>query len=255
MESVDRWEPVGYELLHRVERKCHITLNWATGETGSAGTDLVKITLANRDDIGIEIVDCILALRSDDVLRSEHKVHTSMGFLERMLQEAGSVWKVGFDDDTQAFGLQRRVDETATAAAEATMGGATRASEHLRIAWNAAYRREPDASKTYNHAIKAVEAAARPIVTPNDANATLGRMINAMNSKPDKWRSRFTDPGIPVVPVIVEMMKLIWKSQLDRHGTDDETVALSVTLDESHDALQLAITLVQWFQGGAITLA
>jgi hypothetical protein len=48
------------------------------------------------------------------------------------------------------------------------------------------------------------------------------------------------------------MLDLLWKSQLDRHGTPDETVPLSVSLEEAEATLHLALTLVHWFRTGAI---
>jgi hypothetical protein len=51
------------------------------------------------------------------------------------------------------------------------------------------------------------------------------------------------------------MMRVLWKSQLDRHGTDNEAVPIEVSKDEAETALHLAITLVHWFTSGAVTRA
>jgi hypothetical protein len=51
------------------------------------------------------------------------------------------------------------------------------------------------------------------------------------------------------------MCKLIWKSQFDRHGTDDESVPLNASPQEADAALHLAITLVRYFAGGLFKLA
>lgn len=48
------------------------------------------------------------------------------------------------------------------------------------------------------------------------------------------------------------MMRLQWKGQYDRHGSDDEETPLHVGQDEAEAAVHLAITLVQWFRSGAV---
>jgi hypothetical protein len=52
--------------------------------------------------------------------------------------------------------------------------------------------------------------------------------------------------------MVREAMQLIWTSELDRHGTADERTPLHVSAEEAGAALHQAITLVQWFQSGAI---
>jgi hypothetical protein len=51
---------------------------------------------------------------------------------------------------------------------------------------------------------------------------------------------------------VVALLELVWKSQLDRHGTADPDVPLSVTHAEAEAAVHLAATLVQWFVTGAV---
>jgi hypothetical protein len=54
------------------------------------------------------------------------------------------------------------------------MAESGRAGDLLSNAWRSVYGRHPDASSGYRYAVRAVEAAADPVVSPNNASATLG---------------------------------------------------------------------------------
>ena len=58
------------------------------------------------------------------------------------------------------------MDPTVEEAARREMAEQSNAATHLRSAWHHAYRQNPDPSKAYSDAIKAVEAATRPVVSP-----------------------------------------------------------------------------------------
>ena len=98
------------------------------------------------------------------------------------------------------------------------------------------------------------EAVSIPIVTPSQARATLGSVIAELREHPEKFATRLTPSGDEPdgVTVVREMMQLLWKSQWDRHGVDDTSVPLTVSQEEAEDALSLAVTLVRWFDTGAI---
>ena len=57
------------------------------------------------------------------------------------------------------------------------------------------------------------------------------------------------------VGAIRGMLELLWKSQVDRHGTPDATAPLSVTQGQAEAAFHLALTLVQFFTAGVIRSA
>lgn len=171
----------------------------------------------------------------------------------RMLREANSAWST---EAVSPVGMRlvRVVDETVTAAVrESTTHG--RAGEHLQTAWVSAYSRDPNASHAYNKAVRAVEAAARPVVTPKDQRATLGKMITALTDAPQKWTVVLAAEGLNSVKSVAAMCELIHRAQLDRHGTDIEDVPLDVSLNEAQAAVHVAATLVQLFSSGAITPA
>ena len=62
------------------------------------------------------------------------------------------------------------------------MASGTRAAGYLTRAWEQAWGRNPNASDSYRDSVRAVEAATSPIVLPNDANATLGRVIGTIRA-------------------------------------------------------------------------
>lgn len=75
-----------------------------------------------------------------------------------------------------------------------------------------------------------------------------------MRDKPSKWKLNLNPEGINGITQVVGMMQLLWKSQLDRHGTGDVDAPISVTREESEVALHIAASLVHLFTSGAIRL-
>ena len=168
--------------------------------------------------------------------------------LDQLLSSGGSGWQA------TPNGLERRVDETLQVLAESTIAAKGRPAQHLRDAWHKAWGRSPDASGAYREAVRAVEAAYAPIVLPRDQGATLGKMIAAVRDKPDKFAVRLSGPGsVESVASVRAMFELLWTSQLDRHGTANEEVPLTVTLEQAQDAVALATTLVHLAQQGGFT--
>ncbi len=171
-----------------------------------------------------------------------------IGDLERVLSDGGSAWRA------TPRGLEGRVDETLQGIAESVFATDSRPADYLRSAWHKAWGREPDPTGAYREAVRAVEAAFAPTVSPNNGRPTLGTIIADINNKPSKFSVRLqADTPNANVERIVGMLRMLWKSQLDRHGTADESVPLNVTLDEARDALALATTLVHLAQQGGFS--
>jgi hypothetical protein len=157
----------------------------------------------------------------------------------------GSAWEVA-EVGRGTYSLQRRaVGPVREVIAE--LPPSSRARQHLTTAWNRLVGRSPDASTAYREAIRAVEAVAKPVVLPTNDRATLGTMIAAMRDKPEKWATT-----LGTVEDVRRTMELVWTSQLDRHGTDDESVPLHVTQDQADAAVHLCIALVRLFAGGHV---
>jgi hypothetical protein len=142
--------------------------------------------------------------------------------------------------------LERRVDDTAVAAFECVAATASdEASMHLRRAWAATYGRDPEPSRAYGEAVRAVEAVACPMVLPEDPRPTLGKVIASLRDRPDDWH--LVLPGereaAGIAPLRV-MLQLLWTAQRSRHAGGPDT--RDQLLTEAEAALFLSITLVQW---------
>lgn len=168
--------------------------------------------------------------------------------LRWLLEHGGSAWRVADDDRA----LERRIDPTvAEAVSRATVRG-TSAAEYLATAWRAAYGRQPDPGKAYGEAIKAVEAAAIPIVEPNNAKATLGMVLETLKAQTGNWELAILRPDRTAndAKPLVAMIELLWQGQSDRHGGSLPTVPIPA--QAAPMAVHLAATLVHWFSSGAV---
>lgn len=173
--------------------------------------------------------------------------------LETILKESGSAWRLAMREGN--FGLERRVDASVIKRAESTFSSGGRAGQHLELSWKALYSRSPDPSSSYREAVRAIEAAGKPIILPNDNRATLGKMIQAIRDAPTKWETDFGVQDGTGIKTIRSMCALVWTDQLDRHGTDDESIPLQVTSEQAEAALHIALTLTHLFTSGRIRLS
>ena len=198
--------------------------------------------VAAEPDRLLDTIDYCLATLP---LSSDHRVA-----LDRALHEGGSTWRVS----STRRGLASRLDGTVHQIAKDVTAVGGRPSEHLRVAYEKAFGRNSDASSAYREAIRAVEAALRPVVEPKNPKATLGSMSAVVRNAPQDFQMRL-QPGTGADPVQMfrEMLALLWTSQLDRHGTDDESVPLTVSLEQAQDAVALATQVVQIVQTGGFT--
>lgn len=172
--------------------------------------------------------------------------------LQDMLTLAGSSYRVN-DAHT---GLELRIDETAQQALSSTLAAARTAqsgsaAEHLANAWKCAYGRDPDPSKAYSEAIKAVESASQSVIEPNNAKATLGSMLGVIRNSPQRFSTAIPAPGQENdIELVSAMMQRLWKGQTARHGSQNPT--RFETQREAEMAVHLAATLVQWFAAGLV---
>lgn len=220
-----------------LERYLQIELDWGH-ELASARAGLFGLIRAS-DSSGLDLIDACLLLT--DKLPGKLQRVTS---LRQILEESNSVWMV-FDVVGEPASLIRRVDTSVAEAAMAEMTIDSRAGKHLSLAWRAAYRIEPDASATYRESVRAVEAELRPVVAPNNPKATLGTMIGDVHSKPSKWAY-----SLGGAEKFVQILEQLWHSQFDRHGTDDESIPLQVSIEQARTALHLSLAVVQIVRSG-----
>ncbi|MEV7196224.1 hypothetical protein AB0N81_31135 [Streptomyces sp. NPDC093510] len=199
--------------------------------------------------VGVQLLDVV-----DEVLRARAATPREAEELGRILDDAGSAYRVG----EAADGLEERVTPVVrdavrhTVADAATASAAGSAADHLAAAWQAAYGRSPDPVRAYSESIKAVESAAHAVVQPNNAKATLGTMLGEIRNARHKFATAFVTPpsGDPIAPMEA-MMRALWEGQTSRHGAQSATVPES--LEAARAGVHLAAALVQWFVSGAVT--
>jgi hypothetical protein len=170
--------------------------------------------------------------------------------LDEILVRGGSVWEVRQTATGNRCHLVRRTTGPVAEAITEIRTTSERAHAHLMLAWTKLMGRNPDPSAAYREAVRAVEVVAVPVVLPNDKQATLGKVVKAIRDAPDNWT---VDLSEATPEQVADMAAMIWRSQIDRHGTNDESVPLSVSQEQADAAVHVAISLVRLFAGGHIT--
>jgi hypothetical protein len=244
--------------LHSIERSLRIVIP-TLYQQARVNMDMYLNSLVEDDDFDsyLDIVDhCLGRTSSLQDLRLLEQLNQS-------LHEGGSAYEVGDLIDANGkpyFGLRKRVPEGVAQAVDLASGH-ERAGEHLKRAFTSAYGRDPNPNDAYSHAVKAVEAAAQPIVSPSDSAATLGKMIGVLRDSPRRFRAALTGRAITgveepqeltSVDAIKVMMQVLWTSQHTRHVSTSQEVSIAMSQAEAEAGVHLAATLVQWFSSGAI---
>jgi hypothetical protein len=186
--------------------------------------------------------------------------HAALARLGSILNDGGSVYyldvqEVPVEQRYNTFrivaSLQRRTAPEAVSSLHDMTRQGLRGAEELRAAWESAYGRNPDPEKAYNKAIKAVEDAVIPLVSPKDKTATFGKVLGEMRTHPEKWHVVFSDEvptarGVAMAPieVILTLTALLWENHTDRHGGPEKR---PVTQAQAEMAVQTALFLVQVF--------
>ena len=173
--------------------------------------------------------------------------------LEHILKSAGHVLRVSPDGSR----LVERIEPALWDEYEQVTQPDDKASQYMQEAWIFAFGRDPNLSDAWGKAIKAIETLLKPIVSPSDNKATLGKMISVLRQSPDKWECKLPDREYkakgetnvkPGIEVFIDALATIGY-QPDRHGSDqpqdvDEATARSV--------LFLATTVVGWLRDGIL---
>lgn len=216
------------------------SMRWGVSQT--AGERQLSTALAKLAEHGqpLQIADYLLA----------HGERGQVDELNNLLTRSKSAWEVG----TRAGrpGLMRRVPEGVQVAVDAVMGRTGLAGVRLAGAWGELYGLTPDASKAYALAIKAVEDAAIPAISPANGNATLGTVLRQIEDQGD-WQlpMKREHKRAPSQGVLVGMIRLLWHGQHDRHGGQPSAPG-DVSIQEATVAVSIAVTLVNWFNAGTV---
>lgn len=215
----------------------------ATGTDAIAG-DRQFVTFMDRvrkHGAPLQIADYLLA----------HGQARDADELAGLLSRSKSAWSIGMRQGKP--GLVRRVPLGVQVSADAAMARAGRAGVRLAKAWEALYGLEPDAALAYSLAIKAVEDAAIPVVSPEDSRATLGTVLARIEQQGD-WslpmgREHEAAPSGKVLGIV---LRLLWHGQHDRHGGQPSAPG-DVSIAEATVAVSLAVTLVNVFSDGLVS--
>lgn len=169
--------------------------------------------------------------------------------LQDLLTQAGSVWAVSADFSS----LQKRVAPELTSLVSEIVSGEGSAAQHLTRAWSELYGRSPDPSKACAEAIKAMEAAAAPVISPENLKATLGTINADIRAKPSKFQTVLGDGNAAgsIEPVLA-LMDAAWKAQVDRHAGINPTVPVSA--EQAEMIVSAAVIVVHWFALGSVTV-
>jgi hypothetical protein len=190
----------------------------------------------------LDVIDLFLLLN-----HREYSHRSAADDLDRILTIGGSLWRVAADQRS----LEQRVDETTRDAATAVINQQTNASSHLASAWHYCYGRNPNPSRAYSESIKAVEAAAIPVVSPRNSRATLGTVLRELDNTQSRWQLSIKgSDGTGSITPLLSMIRLLWHGQSDRHG--GLTPTTPPTQSAAEMAVHLGVTLTQWFQSGAV---
>ena len=166
--------------------------------------------------------------------------------LKSTLFLAGSGWQV----TESADGLEQVVDETVQSSVKAAIAESQgSASVHLANAWAETYSRAKNPTHAHGEMIRAVESAARPVVTPNDLTATLGKIIGQMESQSALYTTDGASAANDGVGGTIAMMKMLWQQQTDRHGANP---TIPATQERVEFLLPIAAALVHAFSTGAV---
>lgn len=208
------------------------------------GTTTLENHLYNDQTLYIRFLDFLVWSKSQ-------QLDANLAFLTQLddaLEAGGSRWKIGTRRGVP--GLEQRVPEGVQQAAEAAMQAPGHAGTLLSEAWHAAFGVDPDFEKAYSKAVKAVEAAVIPVVSPKNASATLGTVLGQMRSDSD-WGLDLTKEHTTHTSahVVLGMAQALWTGQADRHAGNTYTPS---TQAEAEAAVFLAVPLIQWFSSGAV---
>ncbi|WP_431236657.1 hypothetical protein ACQ86B_17095 [Mycolicibacterium aichiense] len=228
------------ELVRRLERELQVPIHWPFNRT-----DVVWAIQQAYVDRPVKatwrLVNWLLGYG-----------HAHGGTLKDYLLQSGSAYTVQAADKGRCY-LTKRVPEGVQHAATAAFQKPN-AGKRLQVAWEDAFGVNPDASKAYWFAVKAVEDASAPVVIPNDSAPTLGKVISRMEQG-----GQFNLPHLredsraATHDVLLGMMRMLWVGQYDRHGgLPQSPLPDDVTQEEAESAVILAVTLVGWFESGHV---
>ena len=210
-----------------------LKIDYTNGRPYAAIIDVLNLD----NDLLLDLVDSRLQLPKGQ--RDDRR-------LRRILALAGSGWAL----NAAADGLEQAVDETVRKAVqEASDKAEASAAEHLKLAWAATHSRERNPALAHSEMIRAVESAARPVLTPNDLRATLGTLVGQLTSQSSLYTTAGASVANDGVAALASMMRMLWQQQTDRHGANP---TITATQERVEFLLPMAAAVVHAFSTGAV---
>ena len=173
--------------------------------------------------------------------------------LEMILSRAGHELRVSPEGDR----LVERIDSVNWNSYGEVVRPADEASRLMQDAWALAFGRDPNPSEAWSDAIKSIETLLKPIVSPDDSKATIGKMIAALRDKPEKWvcslpdrkygtkDNKITKRGIEI---LIDTLNVIGY-QPNRHGNETTDAVDDITI---RSILFLSVTVLGWLRDGVL---
>jgi hypothetical protein len=204
-----------------------VALDWSSHE--AAMVDCVQ-RVGRSEEFAIRLLSLLLPECSE----------SEVAELSQILDSRGSKWLVARHDD-ETF----RIVPRDSGPIQPTLEDLARCGPAYQHLVNARAKLGPpdlDPAISYFESVKAVEAAGKPAVMPNDKQAQLGKMIGAIRTEELRWE---TVLGHETVADVVRRMEILWKTEHERHGTDKPPPP--VTAEQAQAAFALALGLVEYF--------
>ena len=234
----DRWVPE--ERVHFIQSSLRTKLHLSSHHVDY----VVQAIVDQGERFLLRVVDLVLAHQISSEARARALA------LDAHMMLSGSALEV--DDSTDSFRLARRSVEGIDEAIQVAINQSDRVSgTHLANAVRGIRALEPNTSDAMAEAIRAVEQAARSVVTPNDKQPRLGKIVAALREKTG-WSlvlQQRDDDYPDHRAVVIGMLETLAFAQQNRHG------GAAPSVEEATAHVMLASTLVGWFSTGAVRMS
>lgn len=218
-------------VLRELERKLGVAVPFDQSSGRKAVDDLLHRVSLSEDFAVCAIAILLPQASGPDIIE-----------LGEIFESPGSRWEVVVDEGGEGR-LTLRQNGPVSDVVGTLANFAAPAHRHLEKALERlSGPGDKDPGGAYFEAVKAVEAAARPVVAPTDPLATLGKMIAALEAKPSKWAVVLAEE---TVEDVTRRASILWKTPHERHGSNEP--ASPVTVEQAQAGFDLALGLVDYF--------
>ena len=231
------------DVLQELERNLEVGVPFDDTSATAAVDDLIG--RVNRSEE--------FAIRTLSILLSRTTNRNRQRALAEIFESPGSKWEVvTFGGEPGGRSQKARLTLRQSGPVAEVVKGlaefAAPAHGHLEKALEKLSRPgDQDPGGAYFEVVKAVEAAARPVIIPTDPIATLGKIVDALEAKPSKWAVVL---GEETVEDVTRRASILWNTPHERHGSDEP--APPVTVEQAQAGFDLGLGLVDYFARGLI---